>query len=115
MSTTYTNTYGCTGCNDTIQNLTWATTSSTTCDTGINYSVLWEEFQKHASQVQQSMKEEKQAVIDKLKGERSIMDIMKNIHFGPCGAGAKISHLGIAVKNLDGRSEEHTSELQSLA
>ena len=30
------------------------------------------------------------------------MNIMKNIHFGPCGDRAKISHLGIAVKNLSG-------------
>ena len=30
------------------------------------------------------------------------MNIMKNVHFGPCGDRAKISHLGIAVKNLSG-------------
>lgn len=34
--------------------------------------------------------------------ENNYMNIMKNFHFGPCGDRAKISHLGIAVKNLNG-------------
>ena len=35
-----------------------------------------------------------------IKGEK--MNIMKNVYFGPCGDRAKISHLGIAVKNFSG-------------
>jgi len=34
-----------------------------------------------------------------IKGEK--MNIMKNVYFGPCGNRAKISHLGIAVKNVN--------------
>lgn len=30
------------------------------------------------------------------------MDILKSFNFGPCGDRAKISHLGVAVKNLNG-------------
>lgn len=35
------------------------------------------------------------------KKEAQGMDLMKNFNFGPCGDRAKISHLGIAVKNTN--------------
>ena len=39
--------------------------------------------------------------IKDLQKKENNMDTMKNFHFGPCGDRAKISHFGIAVKDLN--------------
>ena len=42
------------------------------------------------------------------------MDIMKNFHFGPCGDRAKISPIGIAIKNSNGEWVSYDKEKSEI-
>lgn len=46
--------------------------------------------------------------------ESELMDIMKNFHFGPCGDRAKISPIGIAIKNSNGEWVSYDKEKNEI-
>lgn len=46
--------------------------------------------------------------------ESKSMDIMKNFHFGPCGDRAKISPIGIAIKNSNGEWVSYDKEKSEI-
>ena len=46
--------------------------------------------------------------------ESESMDIMKNFHFGPCGDRAKISPIGIAIKNSNGEWVSYDKEKNEI-
>ena len=48
------------------------------------------------------------------KKEGKSMDIMKNFHFGPCGDRAKISPIGIAIKNSNGEWVSYDKEKNEI-
>lgn len=48
------------------------------------------------------------------KKEDKSMDIMKNFHFGPCGDRAKISPIGIAIKNSNGEWVSYDKEKSEI-
>lgn len=75
-------------CNNNNNNNTPYTYSSTTLGTPISTTINFngEQLTKEDVQFLHSLKEKE--------------EIMNNFHFGPCGDRAKISHLGIAVKNV---------------
>lgn len=51
---------------------------------------------------------------DNQKKESESMDIMKNFHFGPCGDRAKISPIGIAIKNSNGEWVSYDKEKNEI-
>ena len=48
------------------------------------------------------------------KNKENEMDIMKNFHFGPCGDRAKISPIGIAIKNSNGEWVSYDKEKSEI-
>ena len=61
----------------------------------------------------EKIKELEQEIQEK-RNQENKMDIMKNFNFGPCGDRAKISHLGIAIKNANGEWVSYDKENKEI-
>lgn len=77
---------------------------------------IWTENQFKKDQI--ASKKEKVKKLEKeiqeKKNKENRMDIMKNFHFGPCGDRAKISPIGIAIKNSNGEWVSYDKEKSEI-
>lgn len=69
-------------------------------DVAVALGKMIEQFKKQNNKIQEK--------------EEYEMDIMKNFHFGPCGDRAKISPIGIAIKNNNGEWVSYDKEKHEI-
>lgn len=76
----------------------------------------WTENQFKKDQIASKKEEIKklEKEIQEKKDKENRMDIMKNFHFGPCGDRAKISPIGIAIKNSNGEWVSYDKEKSEI-